>query len=96
MSTSDPVVIVSAARTPLGRFQGELSSLSGHKLGSHVIAAAVGRAKLAPERIDIAEEISAVLQPNSFCSGTMKTPGAPTAAALTSAVTKVTAIIAQP
>jgi len=52
MSTSDPVVVVSAARTPLGRFQGELSSLSGHKLGSHVIAAAVGRAKLAPERID--------------------------------------------
>ncbi|MDB5620107.1 acetyl-CoA C-acyltransferase [Tardiphaga sp.] len=48
----DPVVIVSAARTPLGRFQGELSSLSGHKLGSHVIAAAVARAGLAPERID--------------------------------------------
>jgi acetyl-CoA C-acetyltransferase len=51
-ATSDPVVIVSAARTPLGRFQGELSSLSGHKLGSHVIAAAVKRAGLAPERID--------------------------------------------
>ncbi|MDB5502805.1 MAG: acetyl-CoA acetyltransferase [Tardiphaga sp.] len=51
-ATSDPVVIVSAARTPLGRFQGELSSLSGHKLGSHVIAAAVQRAGLAPERID--------------------------------------------
>ncbi|MDB5656737.1 MAG: acetyl-CoA acetyltransferase, partial [Tardiphaga sp.] len=49
---SDPVVIVAAARTPLGRFQGELSSLSGHKLGSHVIAAAVARAGLAPERID--------------------------------------------
>lgn len=49
---SDPVVIVSAARTPLGRFQGELSSLSGHKLGSHAIGAALGRAKLAPERID--------------------------------------------
>ena len=30
------------------------------------------------KRIDSAEEISAVLQPNSFCSGTMKTPGAPT------------------
>jgi hypothetical protein len=44
----------------------------------------------------MAEEISAVLQPNSFCSGTMNTPGAPTAAALTSAVTKVTAIIAHP
>ena len=51
-ATSDPVVIVSAARTPLGRFQGELSSLSGHRLGSHVIRAAVERAKLTPERID--------------------------------------------
>ena len=38
---SDPVVIVSAARTPLGRFQGELSPFSAHKLGSHVIGAAV-------------------------------------------------------
>ncbi|MBX9710197.1 MAG: acetyl-CoA C-acyltransferase [Xanthobacteraceae bacterium] len=52
MSTPDPVVIVSAARTPLGRFQGELSSISGHKLGSRAIAAAVARAGLAPERID--------------------------------------------
>ena len=52
MSVSDPVVIVSAARTPLGRFQGELSSFSAHKLGSHVIGAAVERAKLAPDRID--------------------------------------------
>jgi acetyl-CoA C-acetyltransferase len=48
----DPVVIVSAARTPLGRFQGELSSFAGHKLGSHVIKAAVDRAGLAPDRID--------------------------------------------
>lgn len=52
MSVSDPVVIVSAARTPLGRFQGDLSSFNAHKLGSHVIAAAVERAKLAPQRID--------------------------------------------
>src|SRR4051812_50160429 len=52
MSVSDPVVIVSSARTPLGRFQGELSSFSAHALGSHVIGAAVERAKLAPDRID--------------------------------------------
>ncbi|KAA0076161.1 acetyl-CoA C-acyltransferase [Tardiphaga sp. P9-11] len=52
MPASDPVVIVSATRTPLGRFQGELSSFSGHKLGSHVIGAAVARAKLTPDRID--------------------------------------------
>lgn len=52
MATSDPVVILSAARTPLGRFMGELSPFSAHKLGSHVIGAALERAKLAPERID--------------------------------------------
>ena len=52
MSTSDPVVIVSAVRTPLGRFQGDLSSFSAHNLGSHAIGAALERAKLSPERID--------------------------------------------
>ena len=51
-AASDPVVIVSAARTPLGRFMGELSPLSAHKLGSHVIGAALERARLSPERID--------------------------------------------
>ena len=51
-NASDPVVILSAARTPLGRFMGELSPFSAHKLGSHVIGAALERAKLAPERID--------------------------------------------
>lgn len=52
MSTSDPVVIVSAVRTPLGRFQGDLSSFSAHNLGSHAIGAALERAKLSPDRID--------------------------------------------
>lgn len=52
MSPSDPVVILSSARTPLGRFQGDLASFSAHKLGSHVIGAAVERAGLATDRID--------------------------------------------
>ncbi len=51
-TVSDPVVIVSAARTPLGRFMGDLSAFSAHQLGSHVIGAAVERARLSPERID--------------------------------------------
>ena len=38
-AASDPVVILSAARTPLGRFMGELSPFAAHKLGSHVIGA---------------------------------------------------------
>src|SRR6201992_3822475 len=51
-TASDPVVIVSAARTPLGRFMGDLTPFSAHQLGSHVIGAVVERAKLAPERIN--------------------------------------------
>ena len=51
-ASPDPVVILSAARTPLGRFMGELSPFSAHKLGAHVIGAALERAQLAPERID--------------------------------------------
>jgi len=52
MALHDPVVIVSAARSPLGRFQGSLSGLSGPRLGSHVIRAALDRAGLAAEKVD--------------------------------------------
>ncbi|CAM5440724.1 MULTISPECIES: acetyl-CoA C-acetyltransferase [unclassified Thauera] len=48
---SDPVVIVSVARTPLGGFQGELSSLTTPQLGAIAIKAAVERARLAPEQV---------------------------------------------
>ncbi|MBL4671904.1 MAG: thiolase family protein [Arenicella sp.] len=46
------VVILSAVRTPLGGFQGVLSSLSAPALGAHVIAAAVERATLNSDAID--------------------------------------------
>jgi acetyl-CoA C-acetyltransferase len=52
MSSHDPVVIVSAARSPLGRFQGNLSGLSAPNLGSHVIRTALDRAGLVPEKVD--------------------------------------------
>ena len=48
---SDPIVIVSVARTPIGAMSGELSSFAAHQLGSHVIRAAVERAGLAPEAV---------------------------------------------
>lgn len=51
-AVSDPVVIVSAVRTPLGRFQGDLSSYSAHNLGSHAIGAALERARLSPDKVD--------------------------------------------
>ena len=47
----DPVVIVSAARTPMGAFQGDFASLSAHDLGGVAIRAAVGRAGIAPELV---------------------------------------------
>ncbi len=41
---SDPVVIVSAARTPVGSFNGALSSVPAHELGRIAIQAALERA----------------------------------------------------
>ena len=48
----DPVVIVSAARTPMGAFQGDFASLAAHDLGGVAIAAAVARAGIAPELVE--------------------------------------------
>ncbi|MDC8013553.1 acetyl-CoA C-acyltransferase [Tahibacter soli] len=52
MNEHDPVVIVAAVRTPLGRFLGDLSPLPAHALGAHAIRAALARAGVAPERVD--------------------------------------------
>jgi acetyl-CoA C-acetyltransferase len=46
------VVIVSAARTPVGSFNGALSSVPAHELGRIAITAAVERAGLQPSDID--------------------------------------------
>ena len=46
---SDPVVIVSAARTPMGGFQGELKGFTAPELGAAAIRAAVERAMIRPE-----------------------------------------------
>jgi len=47
----DPIVIVSAARSPMGAFQGELKSFTAPELGAAAIRAAVERAKLKPEDV---------------------------------------------
>ena len=49
---ADPVVILSARRTPMGGFQGDFTSLSASDLGAVAIRAAVADAGLAPDRID--------------------------------------------
>jgi acetyl-CoA C-acetyltransferase len=46
------VVIVSAVRTPVGKFQGALSHLSAVELGALVVREAVRRAGIAPESVD--------------------------------------------
>ena len=47
-TSTDPIVIVSAARTPMGAFQGDFSTLAAHDLGGVVIAEAVKRAGIDP------------------------------------------------
>jgi acetyl-CoA C-acetyltransferase len=49
---SDPIVIVSAARTPMGAFQGELKGFAAPELGAAAIRAAVERAKIKPEQVE--------------------------------------------
>ena len=48
---SDPIVIVSAARTPMGSFQGDFTPLAAHDLGGAAIKAAVERAGIQPELV---------------------------------------------
>ncbi len=48
----EDVVIVSGARTPIGKFQGAYSNLSASDLGAIAIKAAVERAGLTPDQVD--------------------------------------------
>ncbi|HEY6240833.1 MAG TPA: acetyl-CoA C-acetyltransferase [Burkholderiales bacterium] len=48
---NDPVVIVSAARTPMGAFQGELKDFAAPQLGAAAIRAAVERAGIKPAQV---------------------------------------------
>ncbi|ETF07060.1 acetyl-CoA C-acyltransferase [Pseudomonas moraviensis] len=50
--SNDPIVIVSAVRTPMGGFQGELKSLTATQLGAAAIKAAVERAGVASDAVD--------------------------------------------
>ncbi len=57
----DPIVIVAAARTPMGGFQGELKGFAAPELGAAAIRAAVERAKVKPE--DVQEVIMGCVLP---------------------------------
>jgi acetyl-CoA C-acetyltransferase len=55
MSSNDAIVIASAARTPVGSFNGTLASLPAHELGKVAIQAVLDRAGLEPG--DVSEVI---------------------------------------
>ena len=52
--TRSSIVILAGARTPMGRFQGGLSSLTATDLGAGAIAAAIDRSRITPEDVDFA------------------------------------------
>jgi acetyl-CoA C-acetyltransferase len=52
MPNNDHVVIISACRTPVGRFQGSLSDLAATQLGAIVVREAVKRAAIDPAQVD--------------------------------------------
>ncbi len=51
MSERDPVVIVSAARTPMGGFMGDLAALSASMLGAAAISGALERGGVEPDAV---------------------------------------------
>jgi acetyl-CoA C-acetyltransferase len=65
---ADPIVIVSAARTPMGSLQGDFAALAAHDLGGVAIAAAVARAGIAPELV------TEVLMGNCLLAGQGQAP----------------------
>ena len=58
---SNPIIIASAARTPMGGFQGELSSLTAPQLGAKAIKAALGKIPIDPA--DVSELLMGCVLP---------------------------------
>jgi acetyl-CoA C-acetyltransferase len=52
MAAPNDIVIISACRTPVGKFQGSLSDLSAPQLGAVVVREAVRRAQIDPTQVD--------------------------------------------
>lgn len=52
MSKENEAVILSAARTPIGKFQGALSGINATKLGAIAVQAAVERAEINPKDVE--------------------------------------------
>jgi acetyl-CoA C-acetyltransferase len=50
--SDNDIVIISAVRTPIGKFQGSLSDIPAPKLGAIAVKEAVSRAKVDPAKVD--------------------------------------------
>ena len=50
--TTDPIVILSYARTPMGSFQGSLAGATATELGAAAVRAAVERAGVSPDDVE--------------------------------------------
>lgn len=66
--SDDPIVIVGAARTPMGGFQGELGAVPSPQLGATAIEAALERAGIA------GEDVTEVLMGNVLAAGLGQAP----------------------
>ena len=66
--SDDPIVIVGAARTPMGGFQGELGAVPSPQLGATAIKSALERAGIA------GEDVSEVLMGNVLAAGLGQAP----------------------
>lgn len=69
MKKETEAVILSAARTPIGKFQGSLSSISATQRGAVAVKAAVERAGINPK------EIEEVIMRNGVQAGEGQAPG---------------------
>jgi acetyl-CoA C-acetyltransferase len=80
------VLIISGARTPIGKFQGSLKEIPATELGAIAIRAAIGRAGIAPEQVD------EVLMGNVISAGLGQAPARQAAihAGLTNAINATT------
>ena len=52
MALQDPIVIVGAARTPIGSFQGELKDVAAPELGAAAIRGALQRSGVEADAIE--------------------------------------------
>ena len=62
MPDTNDIVIIGAARTPIGKFQGMFRATSAADLGAHAVREAVARAAIDPSQVHLQETFSDVVK----------------------------------